>query len=243
MGAFSESDEKRMKLEDILQKKIFQHVFQPLYELENWKVFGYEALIRCKFFESPEMLFRLAIEKNRLYDLDICSIHHALTSVNGWYNRLFLNVYPSTMVHPSFPDVLENLKSICFSNQNIVYEINEAEKVSDMGLLSKVVHFLKEKGYAIAIDDFGKGESSLQTVIELEPDFVKLDQSYAVDLSVSKKKQSEIHMLLKLCHQKNMKLILEGIEEPTDLAMAKSLGVHFGQGYLLGEPMPISEIY
>lgn len=107
----------------------------------------------------------------------------------------------------------------------------------------KVVHLLKDKGYAIAIDDFGKGESSLQTVIELEPDFVKLDRYYAVKLSASIKKQNEIQMLLKLCQQKNMKLILEGIEEPTDLAMAKLLGVHLGQGYLLGEPLPISEIH
>jgi len=211
--------------------------------MENWKVFGYEALLRCKFFKNPELLFRLAIEKNRLYDLDICSVHHALASVNGRHIRLFLNIYPSTIVHPSFPVFLEKLESICFPNQNIVFEINEAEKVLDMGLLRKAVHLLKDKGYAIAIDDFGKGESSLQTVIELEPDFVKLDRFYAVKLSASIKKQNEIQMLLKLCQQKNMKLILEGIEEPTDLAMAKLLGVHLGQGYLLGEPLPISEIH
>jgi EAL domain-containing protein (putative c-di-GMP-specific phosphodiesterase class I) len=236
------SDGNGMLLEEIIRKKKFQHVFQPLYVMDNWKVFGYEALLRCEFFENPELLFRLAMEKNRLYDLDICSIHHALTSVNGRHIRLFLNVYPSTMVHPSFPDFLENLKSICFPKRNILFEINEAEKISDIGLLRKVVHFLKDKGYAIALDDFGKGQSSLHTVIELEPDYVKLDRYYAAELAASKQKQNEIQMLLKLCQQKNMKLILEGIEEPTDLAMAKALGVHLGQGYLLGKPLPISEI-
>ncbi|WP_051331006.1 EAL domain-containing protein [Aneurinibacillus terranovensis] len=237
------SDANEMLLEDIIRKKMFQHVFQPLYVMKNWKVFGYEALLRCRFFENPELLFRLAMEKNRLYDLDICSIHHALTSVDTRDIRLFLNVYPSTMVHPTFPDFLGKLNSVCFSNRNIVFEINEAEKVSDMGLLRKAVHFLKDKGYAIALDDYGKGESSLQTVIELEPDFVKLDRYYAVKLSASKNKQNEIQMLLKLCQEKHMKLILEGIEEPTDLAMAKVLGVHLGQGYLLGEPLPINGIH
>jgi EAL domain-containing protein (putative c-di-GMP-specific phosphodiesterase class I) len=237
------SDANEMLLEDIIRKKMFHHVFQPLYVMENWKVFGYEALLRCQFFKNPELLFRLAMKKNRLYDLDICSIHYALTSFNARYIRLFLNVYPSTLVHPSFPDFLGKLNSICFSNQNIVFEINEAEKVSDMGLLRKAVHFLKDKGYAIALDDFGKGESSLQTVIELEPDFLKLDRYYAVDLSTSNKKQNEIQILLKFCQQKHMKLILEGIEDPTNLAMAKGLGVHLGQGYLLGEPLAISEIH
>ena len=233
-------------LEDIIRKKMFHHVFQPLYALGNWDIFGYEALLRCKFFHSPECIFRLAIEKNRLYDLDCSSIHHALTSVNVRNIRFFVNVYPSTMVHPSFPNFLEKLKSISFSNQNIVFEINEAEKVLDMGLLRKVAFFMKDnmkdKRYAIALDDFGKGESSFKTVVELNPDFVKLDRSYAVKLSASNQKQKEIQMLLKICQQKNMRLILEGIEDPMDVAMAKVLGIHLGQGHFLGKPLRISGI-
>lgn len=235
------SDENGL-LEDIIRKKMFHHVFQPLYILEYWGVFGYEALLRCTVFQNPESLFRLAVEKNRLYDLDCCSIYHALTSVNVRNRRFFVNVYPSTMVHPSFPNFLEKLNSICIANQSIVFEINEAEKIWDMGLLRKAVHFLKDKGYAIALDDFGKGESSLKTVIELDPDFVKLDRYFAVNLSASNEKQKEIQMLLKLCEQKNMKLILEGIEDPMDLAMAKVLGVPLGQGHLLGKPLRICEI-
>ena len=196
-----------------------------------WKI-GYEALLCCEFFQSPESLFRLAIEKNRLYDLDCYLIYHALTSVNVRNKRFFVNVYPSTMVHLSFPVFLEKLESICFPNQNIVFEINEAEKVLDMGLLRKVAFFMKDnmkdKRYAIALDDFGKGESSFKTVVELNPDFVKLDRSYAVKLSASNQKQKEIQMLLKLCQQKNMRLILEGIEDPMDVAMAKVLGIHLG---------------
>lgn len=111
-----------------------------------------------------------------------------------------------------------------------------------MSLFKRVVHYLKDKGYAIALDDYGKGESSLRIVKQLHPDFVKLDRYYAVKLSASNKKQKEIQMFLKLCQQENMKLILEGIEEPTDLAMAKVLGVHLGQGHLLGKPLRISEI-
>nr|WP_255421885.1 diguanylate cyclase [Tepidibacillus sp. HK-1] len=79
---------------------------------------------------------------------------------DGWFkgeDREFFNVYPSTIVHPSFPDFLGKLKSIRFSNRNIVFEINEAEKISDMGLFKRAVHYLKDKGYAIALDDYGKG--------------------------------------------------------------------------------------
>src|SRR5690606_28936871 len=120
--------------------------------------------------------------------------------------------------------------------------INESEKISDIDLLRKAIRFLRTNGFSVALDDLGKGEFSIQTVMELEPDFVKLDRYYSIDLSNSIEKQNEIQMILDVCQQKNIYLVLEGIEEPKDLAMAKKLGVHLGQGYLLGRPLPVSEI-
>ena len=242
------SDENRIVLQEailldnIIRNKRFYHVFQPIYALKDSRVFAYEALLRCEFFPNPELLFQLAMKQSRLYELDIFSIYHALTSFHMRSIPLFINVYPSTIVHPAFPDFLQKLKSICSSRKNIVLEINESEKISDMDLLKKAIRFLKTNGFSVALDDIGKGEFSLHTVAELEPEFVKLDRYYSADLSNSAKKQNEIKMFLNFCMQKNIYLVLEGIEEPKDLTMAKKLGVHLGQGYLLGKPLPISEI-
>lgn len=229
-------------LDNIIRNKRFYHVFQPIYVLKDWRVFAYEALLRCEFFPNPELLFQLAIRKNRLYELDTLSIYYALTSFCVQSIPLFINVYPSTIVHPAFPDFLRKLKTACSLHRNIVLEINEAEKISDMDLLRNAIHLLKTNGFSVALDDLGKGEFSLHTVAELEPDFVKLDRYYSADLSISAEKQNEIQMFLNVYQQKNIYLVLEGIEEPTDLALAKKLGVHLGQGYLLGKPLPISEI-
>lgn len=236
------ADADEVLLADIVRKKQFHHVYQPLYILSNRQVYGYEALLRCKFFSNPEQLFQLAMRKNKLFDLDCCSIVRALTSFTGRKLRLFVNVFPSTMVHPRFPHFLKTLQSVHSVKRRIVFEINEAEKVSNIRALRKTVDFLKEQGYAVAVDDFGKGESSLQTVIALKPDFVKLDRRYARDLSGSTERQNEIQTLLTLCRHEDMRLILEGIEQPTDFAKAEALGVHLGQGYLLGKPMPAHEI-
>jgi len=230
-------------MEDMIHKRWFHHVFQPIYALENWHVFGYEVLLRRECTPSPELLFRVALQKNRLYDLDCCSIYHALASTNFRNIRLFVNVFPYTLVHHSFPDFLEKLKSVCFSIQNIVFEINGAEKGLDIGLLRNAVQLLKDKGYGISLDHFGNGKTLMKLVSEIVPDFVKLDRSYTVGLSTSDQKQNEVRMVLDLCERKNMKLILKGIEEATDLAIAKALGVHMGQGNLLGKPMPLGEIF
>jgi EAL domain-containing protein (putative c-di-GMP-specific phosphodiesterase class I) len=83
------------------------------------------------------------MKQNRLYELDIFSINHALTSFHMQSIPLFINVYPSTIVHPAFPDFLRKLKPIRSSRQHIVLEINEPEKISDIGLLKKRYVFLE----------------------------------------------------------------------------------------------------
>ncbi|BDG45636.1 hypothetical protein PspKH34_01970 [Parageobacillus sp. KH3-4] len=166
------------------------------------------------------------MKQNRLYELDIFLINHALTSFHMQSIPLFINVYPSTIVHPAFPDFLRKLKPIRSSRQHIVLEINEPEKISDIGLLKKAIRFLRTGGFSVALDDIGKVEFSLHTVTELEPDFMKLDRYYSAELSIFVKKTKRIQMFLNFCKQKNIYLVLKGIEEPKDLAMARKLGVH-----------------
>lgn len=230
-------------IEDIIRRKRFHHVIQPIFNLETWKVFGYEALLRCEYYQNPELVFKDATNRNRLYELDTSSIFKAFTSEGTAHKRLFINIFPSTMINPSFISFIDNLKSQSVSNDKVIFEINESEKVSDMRLLRKIVTYLKKKGFSIALDDLGKGEASLKTVKELELDFVKLDPSFPKGLYSSLKKQNDIQMLLKICETNNIKLILEGIEDARDLAIAKMLGVNFGQGYLLGKPQAINELF
>jgi EAL domain-containing protein (putative c-di-GMP-specific phosphodiesterase class I) len=243
------SEVNEIHIDTIIHGKKFHHACQPLFDLKNWQVFGYEVLLRCEFFENPELLFKHAIAKNRLFDLDTSSILNALLMYDRSirHTKLFVNVYPSTLIHPSFHNFLDKLgDNIQFPNRNLIFEINEAEKVSDKDSLKlkQVVTFLKAKlGYTFALDDFGKGESSLQFILELEPDYVKLDKYFSVDLSISETKQNMVKLVLDFCTNNNIQLVLEGIEDSKDLAIAKAMGIHLGQGYLLGKPSPLSELF
>ncbi|KIL52235.1 EAL domain-containing protein [Jeotgalibacillus alimentarius] len=140
-------------------------------------------------------------------------------------------------MNPLFIGFLDNLNESCTRSSEIIFEISEAEKVLDLSSLRQIVDILKQKGYGIAIKDFGIEETSLKSVIDLEPDYVKLDKSISKGLFNSDKKQNEVKMMLEVCQQKKMKLILGDIEDEKDLAIAKMLGVHIGQGFLLGKPL------
>ncbi len=222
----------------------FYHVFQPIVELRTKEVHGFELLLRSEQFKNPEHFFQYAKEQNQLLQVDMQSIKKALLTLKKDNLSLqeipfFINVFPSTLMDPLFYDHLEAILYELHLQPNvIVFEISEAEKVSDLTILKTVVERLKKKGFYIALDDIGKGESSLVSLLEIEPDIAKVDRYFAKDLSTSSKKQRLIELMVKLLGKETM-FILEGFETEADLNVAKSLGVEYGQGFFLGKPNSI----
>ncbi|MEQ6389244.1 EAL domain-containing protein [Bacillaceae bacterium S4-13-58] len=226
----------------------FHHYFQPIFSFDYGKEIGFEALIRSSKFPNPEKLFQEAEKENRLYELDSHSIYKALSTylfagspiLSG---SLFVNAFPSTILSEKFPSFLNSIVSDkFFSSQRIVFELSESEIITDYDILKERIEWIKSKGCLIAIDDVGKGYTNVQTLIELEPDFLKLDQYFSRDLYTSTKKQLFIDFYVNYCRQNNIRLILEGIENSSDMETAKKLGVEMGQGYYLGRPTPLREI-
>lgn len=228
--------------ETIIREKRFYHAFQPIYDLKHWNVFGYEVLLRSDKLQGPETLFRYAQETNRLFELDTSSLDSAFELFerelkNNRRARWFLNVFPSTLVHPEFERFMNERFRGRFAHHHITIEVNEAEEATDMAALKEAIDFLSGSlGFAIALDDLGKGSSSLRAIVELEPGFIKLDRYFSVNLSTSPAKQRVLRMLLAYCQESGAHLVMEGIEDQKDLAIAKAIGVHMGQGYLLGKP-------
>ncbi|PFP30819.1 diguanylate phosphodiesterase [Bacillus sp. AFS073361] len=235
---------------DFVTEDDFYHFFQPIYCLKTGESQGLEALLRAKG-GTPEAIFEQAKKTQVLYQLDTQSIHKALStwySADGIKNRglLFLNVLPSTILNANFPIFINQVvQDFKLPNQQIVFELNETEQTfrSDQSkLLKQRISLLKRYGFLIAIDDIGKGWSSLSTLIDFDPHFAKLDRYFSKNLSTSKKKQMMIEAVIQYCNRNNIQLVLEGIERQVDLKMAKTLGIPLVQGYLFGKPQMLKEI-
>jgi EAL domain-containing protein (putative c-di-GMP-specific phosphodiesterase class I) len=236
-----------MSIQQVIENEDFYHVYQPIFEINSWNKIGYEVLFRTNFASNPEIAFQEAKRENQLFELDSLSLQKAVRSYfsegpqkDGY---LFINVFPSSILHPQFPSILKTImaeKSIYSHHENIkiVLEITESEKIADayFEAFKERIAQIKEHDILIAIDDIGKGYNAFQLLIEIAPNFLKLDRFFAKDLSHSKPKQTMIDLFIKYCDQYNCKLILEGIEKDVELAAAKYIGVHFTQGYLLGRP-------
>ncbi len=149
---------------------------------------------------------------------------------------MFINVVPSTIINPPFFALVDKIiNENHLNSQQIIFEINENE-IFNFEKLKREIYRLKNLGIKIAIDDYGKGYSNLMSVLELHPDFIKLDKFFMEQIFESDQKKEIIHYMQRLCNKFDSKLIVEEVENPIELALLKDLGIKYAQGYLLGKP-------
>jgi EAL domain-containing protein (putative c-di-GMP-specific phosphodiesterase class I)/CheY-like chemotaxis protein len=228
-------------------------VYQPIVKLDDFSVLGYEMLARGPLqseLHHPDMLFEVARDQGRVPELDrLCRLMATRGSATLPEALLrFINTEPINLFFHSHSDMFiqefvsgtpEKLRG------KTIMEMTERSVINDFGRAREVVAKLRESGFRIAIDDAGAGYSGLQTMVELEPDFIKLDISLTRHLEESIVKQKLIKTLRDFCADAGITLIAEGIETEAQLKALVDLGITYGQGYLFarpGSPYPINDI-
>ncbi|MCA0172148.1 EAL domain-containing protein [Bacillus sp. RAR_GA_16] len=217
------------------------HCFQAVWDIKTWKIYGYEALIRHDGYDSVNDLLQTAQQENALFELDLMSISKAIQVHTSFApsSYLFLNIHPSTILHPDFE---KRVKAYMITHQlkspKFILELTEGDLLStwENSSFIKRIKWLKELGFKIALDDVGQGTASLKRLIEIKPDVVKVDRFFSVDLSEDEHKQSLLRSIRNYCKEYELLFIIEGIERAEDLSMAKFLDIDYAQGYLLQEP-------
>jgi EAL domain-containing protein (putative c-di-GMP-specific phosphodiesterase class I) len=127
-----------------------------------------------------------------------------------------------------------------------VIEITENSVIDDFDRMRDIVRKLRAHGFRVAIDDAGAGYAGLQTMVEIEPDFIKLDMSLIRGVDASIVKQRLVRTLHDFCREAAITLVAEGIETRKQLDTLRELGVSHGQGFLFGLPgsdRPLRDAY
>ena len=158
---------------------------------------------------------------------------------------LFLNVFPSSLTEETFPRFIENALRDCQQlSRRIVFEINETVSEADKWYDKRFndnIEWLRKSDFLIAFDDVGEGAATIRKIIEISPDFIKLDRFFGRKLAACPRKQKLLKLFTEYCKDEAM-LILEGIEEAEDLLQAQELSVTLGQGYLLSRPKRLADL-
>ena len=234
------------ELRRILAAESIRVRYQPILRLDDGQVHGFEALSagpQGDIFENPEMLFSFAEETDQIVDLErLCrtaSIRGAASV--GPERRLFLNTSARGVLDPEFlsPDLLEQARLVGLAPENLVVEITERVAITSNRDFRRAVDRLRETGVRFAIDDVGAGYSSLQTVAEIEPNYLKFDLSLVRDIHQSRIKRNLLESLVSLADKIEAEVIAEGVEQVEEYRTLRALDVPYGQGYLFGPPTPM----
>jgi EAL domain-containing protein (putative c-di-GMP-specific phosphodiesterase class I) len=206
---------------------------------------GFEALTRGPLkteFETPMMLFALAEETGLVFELDrLCRKRAILNAKNLKEGMmLFINTLPTSIHDPDFRGKFLNefLNDVKIKPDNLVFEITERFAIDNYPVFKEAVNYYTNMGVAIAIDDTGAGYSSLESIIELKPRYLKFDKNMVKDIDKSFIKKEMLRTLQSMAKNKDANIIAEGIETPSELKTLIDLGIGLGQGYLIAKPGP-----
>jgi EAL domain-containing protein (putative c-di-GMP-specific phosphodiesterase class I) len=221
-------------------------VYEPIVDVATKTVFGYEALARGPAgteFHSPIALFDTAEEEAMIFELDCLCRRSGLDGAVGLPSgtRLFLNVRPTTIHDPSFrPEALiRTLERSRLQPSDVVFEISEQESIESFTVFREIRDEYKNLGFQFALDDTGAGYASLQAVIELEPDFIKVDRALITGLDMDPARQTLLGALQSVAGGLGARIIAEGLDTLEELETLGELGIPFGQGWLFGKPTPL----
>jgi PAS domain S-box-containing protein len=233
---FSKKESLRSNIQNIMKNRRFHPVFQPFVELESGTVVGYEALTRFDDGEPPDQRFMQAHSIGLGSELEALCAQTALDAAQelGTDLWLSLNFSPAALLDGHAAKVVDGV------TRRLVIEVTEHAQIKNYTAIRRA---LSEIGNCqLAVDDAGAGYTSLSHILELQPDFVKLDISLVRDIDTNPARQAMIAGMCHFASQSGTTLIAEGIETEAEAAMLRQLGVPLGeagmlgQGYLFGKP-------
>lgn len=230
-------------LTEIILKRDLRPVFQPIVDMRNANIIGYEGLIRGPsntLLHAPANLFHAAKRFGLVHELERLCV---MTTIEGFARldppgKLFLNLSPVALKDGILSDgeFIETLRRVRLTRNRVIIEITESEPTGDFACLVEAAMRHRDAGFEIAMDDLGEGFSSLRLWSELRPQYVKVDKHFIQGIHQDPVKLQFVRSIQQIAENSNSTVVAEGIETRSELMIVKDLGIACGQGYFLGRP-------
>ncbi len=218
---------------------------QPIVAISTGEAVGCEMLSRWSegALRMPVDFFAAARERNILTAVDLACLRACAKATKRLEPGMVahLNILPSTLLATPVEQLLE-LLGVGNGGPQLALEVSEQQFVGDPSCLRTIVEQIKAAGVHLAIDDVGYGRSSLETLIVLEADIVKVDRRYIAGCATSPGLRSSLARLLRVVDALGARTVAEGVETEEEGAVLRDLGVDYAQGYYYGRPSPASVI-
>ncbi len=246
-------------IEEELEKAILEGelvpYFQPILDVRTNKIVGAETLVRWKKengeFVSPADFIPVAEETGLVKQIDICMLLKAkefLEKVDEFGIKISVNITPANI-----DEIIKFFKGeiipLCkvgtdfdFSKviNRISLELTERKGIEVYESKEKIDQ-LRKLGFSISLDDFGKGYSSLNYLINLDFDYLKIDMDFIHNIDKNEKVYKLVKSIINISRIFNLKTVAEGVETEKQLKILKELGCDYYQGYLFSPPLSMED--
>ncbi len=248
---------QRVTLEKALNEAIedeqFELHYQPVVDLRDETVVGYEALIRWRHPDwgvvAPNHFLPVVEESDMIVAVGDWALHRALMELPALQRAapscraVAVNVSAGQLAaFDADALVAKALAATDRGAHELMLEITESAILHSPESTVEGLERAAALGTGIAIDDFGTGYSSLAQVQDLPGDVLKIDRRFVTSLTTSRRARDLFAAVVSMGHSLGMKVVAEGIEGPEQLAIVRASGCDRAQGFWFGRPAPIGQL-
>jgi diguanylate cyclase (GGDEF)-like protein len=236
-----------------LSSNQFLLFYQPQYDLRTNKMVGTEALIRWRDgsgnFMPPSVFIPIAEEHGLIQMIGRWVYEEVAKHAKIWFEKtgqrlnISVNVSALELSDEQFADTfIEIINRYGLDPEQVAVEITESLLIVAKDKAISHLECLKEKGIKVHLDDFGAGYSSLNYMITLPLDVVKIDRQFIIDMIIDKRYEDMVRFIIDISHCYGLQVIAEGVETEAQLEKLKSMNCDMIQGYHYAKPMPFDAL-
>ena len=235
-------------LEAVIAHERIELAFQPQIDPQSGRVAGAEALARWTGAATPERLFARAAAAGLSERLSRLVQRKALRTAGAWEGALrrldiSINVLPEDLVRRGYDQwLLEEIDAAGVAPERVTVEITESALLSDYEAIGERLARLREAGVAIAVDDFGSGYANMTYLANLPLDALKIDRSLIAGISSGTRDRIVVKAMIGLARELDLKVVVEGVESTSQLALLVDWGCDLYQGFVGAGPLDETEL-
>jgi EAL domain-containing protein (putative c-di-GMP-specific phosphodiesterase class I) len=237
-----------LMLEAAIAHEQVELVYQPLFDVASGQMVGVEALARTLVARDAESLFARANAAALGERLSRLIQRKVLRSAAVWEGPLkniniSINLLPADISREGYERwLLEEIEAAAIDPTRITLEITESALLGDRHSVAVRLAKLREAGIRIAVDDFGTGYASLAYLTSLPLDVLKIDRELVAQVVGRERDRIVVKALISLAAELGLKVVVEGVESPDQLALLADWGCDFYQGFLGARPLTLDEL-
>lgn len=248
----TESKEFEEHMYAALEEKEFLVYLQPKFSLTTGKQTGAEALVRWMHPEKgllyPGRFISLFEKNGFIVELDMYILEELCNRLRKWIRKgikpmpLSINISMHNLYHEDF---VRRVKEIIHRHgipaNLIMLEFSEESIAGNLELTQEIVESLREEGFLISMDDFGKSATSMNTLYQTKVDELKIDRKFLLENEKTERGRSIINTVMETSKKLGINVVGEGVNDKSQAQLLKNLGCDMMQGFVFSEPLPEHE--